>query len=222
MIDVVIPIKDLSLVKTRLENVLSPDERAGLALAMLRDLLMTLRSSEIGDIWLVAKDDRVFDIGHEFGTRPLREPRSQGYNFAASAGLQAARPGRPVVILPADLPLATSEDIARMVSLQNLRKPGVGIVPDRHNRGTNALYLSAPDLISPAFGNNSFPNHQSAAARAGISATIVPLSNLARDIDCAEDLMDFARQGIPGTTTDFLKQTNFAQALEKQQVRSVA
>ena len=42
MTDVVIPVKDLSRAKGRLQNILTPAERAGLVLAMLRDLLTTL------------------------------------------------------------------------------------------------------------------------------------------------------------------------------------
>ena len=59
MNDVVIPIKKLSQAKGRLRLDLSPTERAELVLAMLHDLLSTLQTCDLGDVWLVASDDAV-------------------------------------------------------------------------------------------------------------------------------------------------------------------
>ena len=97
MTDVVIPIKGLDKAKGRLGPVLSPEGRAGLVLAMLRDVLTTLRRVDLGDIWLVASDDAVFDLGSEFGVRNLRERAASGYNNAVSLGLGAVPIARPSV-----------------------------------------------------------------------------------------------------------------------------
>ena len=42
------------------------------------------------------------------------------------------------------------------------------IVPDRHGTGTNALLLSPPDVIAPAFGPDSRARHVAIAERAGV------------------------------------------------------
>ena len=172
MTDVVIPVKDLSRAKGRLQNILTPAERAGLVLAMLRDLLTTLNQCALGDIWLVARDEAVFDLGAEFGVHDIREHVSKGYNHGVSAGLQSVNAQNSVVILPADLPLAQPHDIAQLIQAGAGINPTVAIVPDRHNRGTNGLFLSAPDLITPDFGESSLFNHKVAAAQLRISARV--------------------------------------------------
>ena len=126
MTDVVIPVKNLSQAKGRLKSVLTPAERAGLVLAMLRDLLTTLNKCALGDIWLVANDEAVFDLGAEFGVRDIHEHVSKGYNQGVYAGLQSVNAQNSVIILPADLPLAQPHDIAQLVqaglaSTQRLR-----------------------------------------------------------------------------------------------------
>ncbi|WP_323036360.1 2-phospho-L-lactate guanylyltransferase [Pararhodobacter sp.] len=205
MTNVLIPVKDLSRAKGRLQGLLSPDERAGLALAMLRDVLTTLRSGDLGEIWIVAHDNSVFDLGREFGAQAIRESVSQGYNNGVAAGLQAVDARRPVMVLPADLPFLHAQDVARLSAPRAVDAPFIGIVPDRHNRGTNGLLLSRPDLIAPAFGHNSFFKHKAAAARAGVTAKVFPLNSMAVDIDCAEDLFTLARSDQPGAAVRFLQ-----------------
>lgn len=222
MTDVVIPVKDLSKVKGRLRSVLSGDERARFVLAMLHDLLAMLRQCDLGTIWLVAKDDAVLDLGMTFGARPIREARSEGYNHAVSVGLRAVGMQRPVLILPADLPLTTLPDIARCIALDTFNPPAVGIVPDRHKRGTNGLFLSAPDLIAPGFGRDSFLLHQCAARRAGVVPKVITLGSMAIDIDRAEDLASLARSGDPGAATSYLQSISFGLPYVNQQQWGVA
>jgi 2-phospho-L-lactate guanylyltransferase len=211
MTDVVIPVKDLSRAKGRLQNILTPTERAGLVLAMLRDLLTTLNQCALGDIWLVACDEAVFDLGAEFGVHDIREHVSKGYNHGVSAGLQSVNAQNSVVILPADLPLAQPHDIAQLIKAGAGINPTVAIVPDRHNRGTNGLFLSAPNLITPDFGVSSLFNHKVAAAQLRISARVVPIEAMAMDIDSPEDLFAVAQSTTSNATTNFLASIAFGQ-----------
>jgi len=204
MTDVVIPIKGLAEAKERLRHVLSPDERAGLVLAMLRDVLTTLRRSDRGDIWLVASDDAVFDLGAGFGARLLRETSPSGYNDAVSLGLGAVPEATSVLILPGDVPLVQPEDIA--VLIETPKATGeLRIAPDHLGRGTNGLFLSSPNLIQPSFGPNSLHDHEVAGKRAGLPTRQLALPGLAQDIDTPEDLTHLARAPIGGAATDFLQ-----------------
>ena len=64
----------------------------------------------------------------------------------------------------------------------------VAIVPDRHGSGTNALLVSPPALVEPAFGPDSLALHRAAAADAG--ATVVELDGpLSLDLDTTADLL---------------------------------
>ena len=197
MTDVVIPVKDLSRAKGRLQNILTPAERAGLVLAMLRDLLTTLNQCALGDIWLVARDEAVFDLGAEFGVHDIREHVSKGYNHGVSAGLRSVNAQNSVVILPADLPLAQPHDIAQLI------QAGAGINP------TVAI---VPDLITPDFGESSLFNHKVAAAQLRISAHVVPIEAMAMDIDSPEDLFAVAQSTTSNATMNFLASIAFGQA----------
>jgi 2-phospho-L-lactate guanylyltransferase len=67
-------------------------------------------------------------------------------------------------------------------------RPLVGLVPDRHRRGTNALLVAPPDAIEPQFGGESRAAHEAAAGVAG--ARYVELDGpLSVDLDTPEDLL---------------------------------
>ena len=60
------------------------------------------------------------------------------------------------------------------------------IVPDRHGTGTNALLLTPPDVIEPAFGPGSFARHRAVGGGHGPASPNLP--SLTLDIDTPEDL----------------------------------
>lgn len=64
----------------------------------------------------------------------------------------------------------------------------VVVVPDRHGTGTNALLLSPPDAIAPAFGAGSCARHVAAARSAGATCRVLTLPSIALDLDTADDL----------------------------------
>jgi 2-phospho-L-lactate guanylyltransferase len=63
----------------------------------------------------------------------------------------------------------------------------LAIAPDRHGRGTNALYLAPPTLPRFCFGENSFQAHCELAAQLGRRCAVVDVAELAFDLDDAED-----------------------------------
>ena len=65
---------------------------------------------------------------------------------------------------PATAPCSTRPSSTRRCSACGRR---VTIVPDRHGTGTNALLLSPPDAIAPAFGPDSCARHVDRARRPG-------------------------------------------------------
>ncbi len=200
MTDVVIPIKRLADAKGRLRSVLSPGERAGLVLAMLRDVLTTLRRSDVNDIWLVATDNTVFDLGAEFEAQPLCEKTPDGYNSAVSLGLSAVPKDTSVLVLPGDVPLVQPEEIDALTDVTGEMR----IAADHLGRGTNGLFLSAPDLIRPRFGLTSLQDHKVAGERAGLTIRQLKLPGLARHIDTPEDLARLARATSSGAATSYL------------------
>src|SRR3970040_1865065 len=74
-------------------------------------------------------------------------------------------------------------------------RPLVLAVPDRHGGGTNALLVSPPAAIEPAFGDGSFRAHASAAAAAG-AAFRRHEGPLTLDVDTGADLLVAEAGGV--------------------------
>jgi 2-phospho-L-lactate guanylyltransferase len=66
--------------------------------------------------------------------------------------------------------------------------PDLVIVPDRHGTGTNALLLTPPDVIEPAFGPGSLGRHAARGRAAGARVRIAELPSLGHDVDTPADL----------------------------------
>ena len=209
MTNILIPVKSLAQAKQRLSGVLSDEARAGLVLAMLKDMLSTLGSWNDGDVWIVSADTKVIATAHDFGARVIREEHSSGYNEAVSTGFRELDPKEPVLVLPGDLPRLTFEDLGNLLSSFSLEKKEVRIIPDQKRIGTNALFLSSPGLIEPAFGSDSFSKHKAAAKTVEADTSIYELANLAHDIDSPDDLFDFASLNTAGETSKYLGRVGF-------------
>jgi 2-phospho-L-lactate guanylyltransferase len=92
-----------------------------------------------------------------------------------------------VLIVPADLPLLTTDDIHEVVR-RAVNPPVVVITPDRHHQGTNALLISPPGLIQYEYGPGSYQRHCKQAEKAGARLEICERGSVALDIDFPEDL----------------------------------
>lgn len=222
MTDVLIPIKSLQRAKQRLAGVLSADERAGLVLAMLRDLLGALGTWETGNVWIISADDAVIATGRAFGAQAIREARSHGYNEAVLVGLESLPLDTSVVVLPGDLPCAIGAELKQLATAQPSTDAQIHVVPDRDRMGTNGLYLSSPRLIKPAFGPHSFDAHKQAARAAGAKLSPMRLTGLGKDIDTPDDLSEFAASGATGETSQYLSDIGFAPDRDIGRQRSVA
>lgn len=203
MTRIVIPVKTLSAAKQRLAPVLDPVERAGLVLAMLRDLLGCVIEAGVGPVSVVTGDDRVADLARGFGAGIVREGPMRGYNPAAALGLHHGGAGN-VCVLPGDLPLAHPEEIVCLCAAAEPGSATVRLAPNRSQDGTNGIFLSAPGLLMPDFGGASLARHCRAARAAGIEPVLIRSPGLASDIDTPADLRDLARNVGSGATAEFL------------------
>jgi 2-phospho-L-lactate/phosphoenolpyruvate guanylyltransferase len=85
--------------------------------------------------------------------------------------------GRPTLMIHADLPLLSPNDLN--VLLNCARKNEVGLAPDRLGIGTNAIADFAAPPFVPCFGDDSFRKHQDLFPRHKVVST----TGLAIDID---------------------------------------
>ena len=91
-----------------------------------------------------------------------------------------------MLLVPGDCPSLDPAEVAAL--LAGARDAGVVIVPDRHGTGTNALLLTPPDVLAPAFGPDSFARHVSRAAAAGTTVRVAHAASLELDVDTPGDL----------------------------------
>ena len=193
----VVPVKSLNQAKQRLAGTLGVSERRSLSLAMLSDVLETLqRVDALDGIAVLSRDARVIDLATRHGVRILTETE-MGLNAALGEAAQTldTEGCKTMLIVPADVPLATPAEFGRILQAQD-DGCAVTLVADRRGSGTNALACSPPQAIRPCFGRHSLKNHLHAAQRAGLTTTVLNLPGVGLDIDVPNDLTSLvARPG---------------------------
>jgi 2-phospho-L-lactate guanylyltransferase len=186
----IVPVKPLRLGKSRLSGVLDDDERAALNRRLLDQTLDTLRNTpEISQTLVVSRDPAALAIARQYAARTVSEDGTPDLNNALTRATLLARQyaSRGVLILPADLPLLTKEDLLSFLKFV-LSPPCVVIAPDRHDNGTNAFFVSPGGLIACDFGQGSFKRHCTAALSVGASLRVVRNTNIMLDLDTPADL----------------------------------
>lgn len=186
----IVPVKPLRRGKSRLSGVLSLEARTALNHYLLSNTLEILASiPEIEYSLVVSRDPEALTIAREYGARTVQEQGSPQLNVALARATMVAlsHSVQGVLIVPADLPLLTAEDIRAVVERAG-DPPVVVITPDRHHQGTNALLISPPGLIRYEYGPDSFQKHCLQAKKAGARLEICERGSVALDIDFPEDL----------------------------------
>lgn len=186
----IVPVKPLRRGKSRLSDVLSTDQRAELNQYLLENTIRTLTDvPEIEHVLVVSRDPSALSIARDIGARTVQENGSPGLNLALTRATQVARTyeTRGVLVVPADLPKLTADDIHAM--LEHIDDPPVVVVaPDRDRLGTNALVVCPAGLIEYDFGPRSFEKHCQQARDQNIRLEICELPSLALDLDEPDDL----------------------------------
>jgi len=186
----VIPVKPLRRGKSRLAKVLNEEERFRLNCYLFTHTLKVLEQvPEIERVLVVSRDPAALAVARERGAHTLQEPSDSRLNTALKRTTVLLRTTAvsTVVILPADLPLLTPEDVRAL--LQALPDPqGVALAPNVQGTGTNGLAVRPPDLVEYRYGPDSFKRHLAEARQAGLPVAVVERPGLQYDVDWPEDL----------------------------------
>ena len=192
----VIPIKPLRLAKSRLAPLLSPQQRQSLAEAMLRHVLKVVQAaSQITGTLVISRDNHALTIAREYGAKTIQESGAPELNVALmrATSLVASWRSEAMLILPADLPLISANDITGIVDLGLQAPQSVVISTDRDKNGTNALFVRPPGLIDYAYGEGSFRRHAVLARDAGAEVNVYESDRMWQDIDYPEDIENYIR-----------------------------
>jgi len=186
----IVPVKPLRRGKSRLAGVLSPEERNDLNRRLLTHTLETLNAiPDIEQILVISRDQAALSLAREHGARTVLENGAPELNVALARATIVAKnyATRGLLIVPADLPLISPEDVNAMLEIA-VDPPVVVLAPDHRRQGTNALLVCPVGLIEYDFGPGSFQRHCERALQAGARLEILELPSLALDMDMPEDL----------------------------------
>jgi 2-phospho-L-lactate guanylyltransferase len=114
----IVPVKALHESKSRLRDVLTPDQRVDLSMEMLLNTLRVLvEIPEIERTLVVSADPTVLDLAKEHGAEALEERGSPSLNKALKQSTAHAMDMQveAVLALPADLPLLRADDVRALI-----------------------------------------------------------------------------------------------------------
>ncbi|MCA9886387.1 MAG: 2-phospho-L-lactate guanylyltransferase [Anaerolineae bacterium] len=189
----IVPVKPLRRAKTRLANVLTPEQRYQLAEMMLRQVLAVLDSApQIAGTLVISRDTEALAIARDMGARTIQESSNSDLNPALNRATEVIRVwgAGAALVIPADLPFVNKSDIAALASIGRYG-PCIAIASDVYQVGTNALLVRPPGLLKYYFGDNSFDLHIEAAKRANAEVYTYDSESLRIDIDVPDDLVRY-------------------------------
>jgi 2-phospho-L-lactate guanylyltransferase len=198
-----LPVKDLNHAKKRLTGVLTPEERLGLAGAMLADTIRAVRGVRCAErVFVVTNYEPVMQLAEENQWEILREEHqiSESDSVDAASRICEQKGVSGLLRMPLDLPLIRSSDIDELLTSEG-QAPALVIVPSRDGTGTNAMMRTPPTLFPSHFGNGSFAKHLAEAERAHARVMVCRSARLEMDVDDEADLQALLEYDLSGTET---------------------
>lgn len=133
--------------------------------------------------------------------------------YSAVAADLLTRGASTMLLLPADIPLVTKADIQALLTEHTC--PGVTLAAAGSDGGTNALLVSPPDIIAPAFGENSCQRHSAHAREQDVEPAVLHTYGLNLDIDTLEDIHALLAADRECATLRYLLDSGIAGELAK-------
>jgi 2-phospho-L-lactate guanylyltransferase len=188
-----VPVKALAEAKGRLAPAVGPLQRRLLAVAMFEDVVAALQAvPALAAPVVVSPDREVWRRADAMGCRVVEEPPGAG-DLNAALGLAAkAGDGEALLVVAADLPLASPAGLERVLAAE----APVAVVPSADGGGTNVLAWRDPASFAPSFGPDSAARHLAVPG-----AVRVEEPGLSLDVDTLADLEAVAGRLDPSSVT---------------------
>jgi 2-phospho-L-lactate guanylyltransferase len=193
---VIVPVKQITLAKTRLSGV-DASTREALAVAFASDTVAAAAASSIvDDVIVVSNDDIASHIAGDIAELVADVPDA-GLNPAleyAASYVRARSPDASVAAISSDLPALRADDLTRALR----RGPSVPwFVPDADGVGTTMLAAPQAQRWEPLFGPDSRRAHLDAGV---VEIDVDDLDRLRRDVDTVADLAAARLLGVGPST----------------------
>jgi 2-phospho-L-lactate/phosphoenolpyruvate guanylyltransferase len=205
-IALIIPVKGTNP-KARLSSLFDARERKQLQVAMLEDTLHAIANAKKNvQTYVVSSDPEILKFAGRFGVGSLEEERDGGVNEAVESAIERLGSYDGWLIMPADLPLITSNDIKTVFTLHRMGS-SIIVSPSEDYSGTNLLLMTKRARIALHYDDDSFNKHARDATAAGARAAVYYSENVAFDIDHAGDVHRYFKFGRRNSTMNFLERT---------------
>ena len=166
-VGLIIAVKQLSAAKSRLAEVLSPDARERLVLAMLVDTISAaLGVPAVRSVTVVTPDPAAASTARELGANVVADPTPADHpdplnNAIVAASGRVSAGTSNIVVLQGDLPALRSGELSD--ALVTAARYPRSFVADRQCTGTSALFAFGVAL-DPRFGKDSASRHRASGA----------------------------------------------------------
>ncbi len=193
-----VPLRSPGCGKTRLAAALRPEHRAALTAAMFADVISALCASPIDRILVAASGPEAVAAASALGVEAhIDPPWVTDLNDAIDAAAVTLDPAADLLVVAADLPRLSSEDVRRVVTTD----AEVVVSPTRDG-GTGGLLRRPVGRIPTAYGHDSAARHRELAAAAGATYAEQHTAGFRDDVDIDADLAGLRRGPVgPATST---------------------
>ena len=188
----IIPMKSLHLAKSRLSNILTPEQRKNLAMYLLDATIKELKESKfISEIIIVSSDKAVKNYSCLKNLKFIKD-YDAGVNNAVKLADQYCINNdiNANIVIPQDLPFISAKEIDEICNISNKYHKCIIICPSKRFDGTNVLFRKPPTVIKTFYDDNSYINHLKEAHKFKIPIESLVIGKLRFDIDTKEDLLE--------------------------------
>ena len=208
---IIVPIKKLDNVKSRLSQILSLEERITLTNFLLYELInklikiKTINKHLKIEIAIVTRNKIIESFAKRHKIQIINDADTKSLSAAMNIAAEWALKFhfKCICIFLGDLANPTLEDIQKFIQPPFLSNE-IRLCPS-HDYGTNALFISPPKAIKFSYGRKSFYKHYISAIKSKLKISILPIQSLRNDIDDSSNLNEFLSQN---KVEQFIKQNH--------------
>jgi 2-phospho-L-lactate/phosphoenolpyruvate guanylyltransferase len=204
----IVPVKNFERGKSRLQSLLTVEERIKLSELFLDLTLKNLtKTCVISQVVIVSSDKRAEEIVKKYDAIFLGEKKDQGVNAAvALADTHISEYAVDAsIVIPQDLPLLLPEDIECICTAAQKNERCLVICPSLRFDGSNALLRRPPQLLKTNYDNDSYNIHIKNAKASNASVKIIHIKRIMIDIDTIEDILKLTEFSSTNKVVAFLK-----------------
>lgn len=204
----IVPVKNFERGKSRLQSLLTIEERIKLSELFLDLTLKTLTKTRvISQVVIVSSDKRAEEIVKKYDAIFLGEKKDQGVNAAvALADTHISEYAVDAsIVIPQDLPLLLPEDIECICTAAEKNERCLVICPSLRFDGSNALLRRPPLLLKTNYDNDSYNIHIKNAEASNACVKSIHIKRIMIDIDTIEDIIKLTEFSSTNKVVAFLK-----------------